>query len=59
MVGSPPANAGNTGSSPGPGGSHVPQSNWARAPQLLSPRAITAEARMPGACAPQQERPQR
>ena len=31
-----PANAGDTGSSPGLGGSHVPRSNWAREPQLLS-----------------------
>ena len=27
VVGNPPANAGDTGSSPGPGGSHMPQSN--------------------------------
>ena len=33
-----PANAGNTGSSPGLGGSHMPQSGWARKPQLLSLR---------------------
>ncbi|KAJ8785661.1 hypothetical protein J1605_007258 [Eschrichtius robustus] len=33
-----PANAGDTGSSPGPGRSHMPQSNWAREPQLLSLR---------------------
>ena len=33
-----PANAGDTGSSPGPGGSHMPWSDWAREPQLLSPR---------------------
>ena len=33
-----PANAGDTGSSPGLGGSHVPQSGWAREPQLLSLR---------------------
>ena len=38
VVGSLPANAGDTGSSPGLGGSHVPQSNWAREPQLLSLR---------------------
>ena len=38
MVESPPANAGDTGSSPGLGGSHMPQSNWAREPQLLSLR---------------------
>ena len=31
-----PANAGDTGSSPGLGGSHMPQCNWAREPQLLS-----------------------
>ena len=34
-----PANAGNMGSSPGPGRSHMLQSNKARAPQLLSLRA--------------------
>ena len=33
-----PANAGDTGSSPGLGGSHVPRSNEAREPQLLSLR---------------------
>ena len=33
-----PANAGHTGSSPGLGRSHVPQSNWACEPQLLSLR---------------------
>ena len=31
-----PANAGDTGSSPGLGGSHMPWSSWAREPQLLS-----------------------
>ena len=36
VVGNPPADAGDTGSSPGPGGSHTPRSSWARAPQLLS-----------------------
>ena len=30
-----PANAGDIGSSPGLGGSHMPRSNWAREPQLL------------------------
>ena len=44
-----PANAGDTGSSPGPGGSHRPRSGWAREPQLLSLRvwslcATTREA---------------
>ena len=32
------ANAGDTGSSPGLGRSHMPWSNWAREPQLLSLR---------------------
>ena len=36
MVENLPANAGDTGSSPGPGGSHMPRSNWAREPRLLS-----------------------
>ena len=57
-----PANAGDTGSSPGPGRSHITWSNEARVPQLLSlcsraPRATTTEARAPRACAPQQEKP--
>ena len=38
MVESLPANAGDTGSSPGLGGSRVPRSSWAREPQLLSLR---------------------
>ena len=38
MVESLPANAGDTGSGPGLGGSHMPRSNWAREPQLLSLR---------------------
>ena len=33
-----PANAGDTGSGPGLGRSHMPRSNWAREPQLLSLR---------------------
>ena len=33
-----PANAGDTGSSPGLGRSHMLRSNWAREPQLLSLR---------------------
>ena len=36
MVENPPANAGDTGSSPGLGRSHMPRSSWAREPQLLS-----------------------
>ena len=46
-----PANAGNTGSSPGLGRSHMPRSDWAREPQLLSLRvwslcSTTREAAM-------------
>ena len=36
VVGSLPANAGDTGSGPGLGGSHMPRSSWACEPQLLS-----------------------
>ena len=54
VVKNPPANAGDMGSSRGPGRSHMPQSNEARAPQLLSLRATAAEARVPRACALQQ-----
>ena len=36
VVESLPANAGDTGSSPGLGRSHMPRSKWAREPQLLS-----------------------
>ena len=54
-----PANVGDTGLSPGPGRSHMPRSNSARVPQLLSlhsracepqllsPHATTTEAHMP------------
>ena len=38
VVGSLPANAGDMGSGPGLGRSHVPRSNWAHEPQLLSLR---------------------
>ena len=38
MVESPPASAGDAGSGPGLGGSHVPRGDWARGPQLLSLR---------------------
>ena len=65
-----PANAGDMGSSPGLGRSHMPQSNWAREPQLLSLRiwslcSATGEAatvRGPctamksGPCSPQLEK---
>ena len=38
VVESLPANAGDTGSSPGLGRSHMPRSGWAREPRLLSMR---------------------
>ena len=38
MVENLPANAGDTGSSPGLGRSHMPQGNWVCEPQLLSLR---------------------
>ena len=44
MVRNLPANAGDTGLSPGPGGSHMLRSNWAREPRLLSLRSATREA---------------
>ena len=46
MVKNPPANAGDSGSSPGLGGSHMPQSSWARAPQLLSLRSVAREPQL-------------
>ena len=67
MVKNPPANAGDKSSIPGLGRSHMPRSNEARAPQLLSlgsrareplllsPCATTTEARVPRARAPQRE----
>ena len=53
MVESLPANAGDAGSGPGLGGSHVPRSGWAREPQLLSVRvwslcSATGEAAVVG-----------
>ena len=46
VVGNPPAGAGDTGSSPGPGGSRMPRSGWARAPQLLSLRSGAPEPQL-------------
>ena len=43
VVKNPPANAGHKGSIPGPGRSHMPWSNYAREPQLLSQRTTTTE----------------
>ena len=68
VVKNPPANAGDTGSGPCPGRSHIPWSYYAHAPQLLSlhsrarePQllslcATTTEAHVPRARAPQQEK---
>lgn len=42
-----PAKAGDTGSVPGPGRFHMPWSNSAHAPQLVSLGAATTEARAP------------
>ena len=59
MVKKPPASVGDTGSIPDAGGPHVPQRNYARAPQLssvccraqelqlLSPKAVATEASAP------------
>ena len=40
VVKNPPASAGDMGSSPGPGRSHMPRSNEARVPQLLKPASL-------------------
>ena len=40
MVESLPADAGDTGSSPGLGRSHMPRSNWAREPQTTEPARL-------------------
>ena len=51
-----PANAGDVGSIPGPGGSHGPQSNSARGPQLLTcarePRSRNYGAHLPSSWSP-------
>ena len=46
VVKNPPANAGDTGSSPGPGRSHMPRSNEAHAPQLLSLHSRACEPQL-------------
>ena len=50
VVKNPPANAGDTSSSPGPGRSHIPRSNKARAPQLLSLRSTAHEPQLLSPC---------
>ena len=54
---SPPANARDTGSIPGPGIFHILRSNKARVPQLLSLCVATTEAHTPRACALQKKKP--
>ena len=49
VVKNPPASAGDTGSIPGPGRSHMPQSNYAHEPQLLS---LRSRAHMPQLLSP-------
>ena len=46
MVKNLPASAGDTGLSPGPGRSHMPQSSLARAPQLLSLHSVTCKPQL-------------
>ena len=46
VVESPSANAGDTGSSPGTGGFHMPWSDWARVPQLLGLRSRAREPQL-------------
>ena len=53
----PSASVGDMGSIPGLGSFHIPRSNKAHVPQLLSPHAAPAEAHTPRACAPQQKMP--
>ena len=48
---SPAANAGDTGSIPGPGRFHTPWSKEPHALQVLSPFAATTEVHSPTACA--------
>ena len=48
VVKNPPANAGDTGSSPSPRGSHMPWSNWPHAPQLLSLRSRACKPQLLG-----------
>ena len=69
MVKNLPTSAGDTGSVPCPGRSHMSRSNLARVPQLLSlcsgackpqllsPHATITEAHVPRGRAPQQQKP--
>ena len=57
VVGSLPASAGDIGSIPGLGRSHMLQGSWGCVPQLLSWHAASTEACLPRARALQQEKP--
>ena len=62
MIKNPPASAGDTGSIPGPGRSHMTMEQLSQCatttePALYSLWATTTEARAPRARAPQQEKP--
>ena len=62
VVNNPSANAGDAVSIPGLGKSHIPRSNQAHAPQLVSLCSRAQGPRLlklahPRACAPKQERP--
>ena len=46
VVRNPPASAGDTGSSPGLGRSHMPWSNWAHEPQLLNLHSRACEPQL-------------
>ena len=50
LVKNPPANAGDTGSVPGLGRFHMPRSNEASAPQLLSPGPGAQELQLLSPC---------
>ena len=61
VVKDPPASAGDSGPIPGPGRSHMPQSNYTRAQRLsLCPRAWEPQLLSPTSCrvcVSQQEKP--
>ena len=50
MVKNLSANAGDTGSIPGPGRFHMPRGHSARVPQLLSPCSRALEPQLLGPC---------
>ena len=52
VVKNPPANAGDTCSSPGPGRSHMLRNNWAPEPQLMKPTHLESVRTLQGRVAP-------